>query len=323
MFKNLAPIILFTYNRPSHTERTLTALMRNNLAKESILYIYCDGPKAEAGEEQKQKVEEVRYIVKKQKWCKEVYISESDVNKGLARSIIEGVTEIINQHQKVIVLEDDLVTSKYFLNYMNLALDFYKDKKTVYSISADRPSYSRFKIPKDYHYDVFVSLRPFSYGWGTWLDRWEKIDWSLDYLNPFLDKPEQISAFNRGGEDLTPMLISQSENKIDSWAIRFCFAHFSNHAISILPCISYIDNIGCDSSGVHSGNNEIQFRKDTSIAPEVPRFLDHLYEDRRIINSFYSSYYPKKRPMWKKMINRFARMLGKENVFTIKKKVYV
>jgi hypothetical protein len=67
-------------------------------------------------------------------------------------------------------------------------------------------------------------LRPFSYGWGTWIDRWEKIDWSFDYLNAFLNNPEQISAFNRGGEDFTTMLISQIENKIDSWAIRFCFA---------------------------------------------------------------------------------------------------
>lgn len=323
MFNNLAPIILFTYNRPWHTERTLNALMHNSLAHDSILYIYCDGPKVGADKEQRQKIDEVRNIVQKQKWCKEVYILKSEVNKGLARSIIDGVTEVINRYEKVIVLEDDLVTSKYFLNYLNSGLDFYQDKKTVYSVSADRPSYSLFKIPDDYNYDVFVSLRPFSYGWGTWKDRWEKIDWSLDYLRAFISNSEQIRAFNRGGEDLTQMLIDQSKNKIDSWAIRFCFAHFSNHAISILPCLSYVDNIGCDSTGVHSGNNEIHFRKDVSKAPEAPRFLDLLYEDRRIINSFYSSYYPKKRPLWQKMINRFVRILSKENIFTIKKKVYL
>jgi hypothetical protein len=93
--------------------------------------------------------------------------------------------------------------------------------------------------------------------------------------------------------------------------------------VSILPCLSYVDNIGCDNSGTHSGKNAIRFRKDVSKAVEYPRFIDILYEDRRIINSFYSSYYPKKRPIWQKIVNRIARLSGKENVFMIKKKVYV
>jgi hypothetical protein len=205
--KYLAPIILFTYNRPWHTELTLNALMQNLLASESTLYVYCDGPKKEASEEQKQKIKEVRHIVKSKKWCNEIHIIESDFNKGLSRSIIEGVSEILQTHERAIVLEDDLVTSKYFLKFMNSALDYYKGRKTVYSISSDRPAYSLFRIPKDYNYDVFVSLRPFSYGWGTWKDRWENIDWSLDYLATFLSIPEQIKAFNRGGEDLVKMFI--------------------------------------------------------------------------------------------------------------------
>lgn len=321
--KYLAPIILFTYNRPWHTELTLNALMQNLLASESTLYVYCDGPKKEASEEQKQKIKEVRHIVKSKKWCNEIHIIESDFNKGLSRSIIEGVSEILQTHERAIVLEDDLVTSKYFLKFMNSALDYYKGRKTVYSISSDRPAYSLFRIPKDYNYDVFVSLRPFSYGWGTWKDRWENIDWSLDYLATFLSIPEQIKAFNRGGEDLVKMLLLQNKKLIDSWAIRFCFSHFANHAVSILPCLSYVDNIGCDNSGTHSGKNAIRFRKDVSKAVEYPRFIDILYEDRRIINSFYSSYYPKKRPIWQKIVNRIARLSGKENVFMIKKKVYV
>jgi len=322
MNNNLAPIVLFVYNRPWHTEQTLNALMQNEQALESTLYIYCDGVKENSTEDQRQKIIDVRNVIRTKKWCKEVYIIESEFNKGLADSIIQGVSEVLSKHAKVIVLEDDLVTSKYFLVYMNSGLEYYKYKKTVYSISADRPAYNLFQIPEDYEYDVFVSLRSYSYGWATWIDRWECVDWSLDSIVEYLNKPYLMQAFNRGGEDLNKMLIMQRDNKIDSWAIRFVFAHFMNHAVAILPCISYIDNIGCDGSGIHSGEKGLSYRKDTSLATKYPSFLDVLYEDKRIINSFYSAYYPKKRPVWKKMMNRICRILRGKNIFIIKKKVY-
>jgi len=322
MNNGLAPIILFAYNRPQHTIKTLEALMLNVLASESTLFIYCDGAKENATEEQKANISEVRNVIRTKKWCKVVHCIESDKNKGLANSVITGVSEVVEKYGKVIVLEDDLVTSKYFLKYMNDALDYYQLKKSVFSISADRPPYKYFQIPKDYQYDVFVSLRSFSTGWATWADRWFMIDWSLDYLEQLLKMPNQIEAFNKGGEDLINMLIQQRENRIDSWAIRFTYAHFVNHSIAILPCVSYIDNIGFDGSGIHSGAFEDDFRKDTSMVNQNPRFLNVLYEDKRIINAFYSAYYPKKRPLWQKIINRISRMLGGENVFVIKKKVY-
>ncbi len=321
-YKKLAPVLLFVYNRPWHTEQTLKYLMNNELAGESKIYIFCDGPKPDASVEEKRKIEEVRKVVRSEKWCKEVHITESDKNKGIAESIIEGVSEVIHKHDKVIVLEDDLLTSSFFLKYMNEALDFYESRPSVFSISADRPPYNLFHIPNDYTYDCFVSLRSFSTGWATWKDRWDKVDWSLDYLDDFLDKPEQVRAFNRGGADLTNLLVLQRNHQIDSWAVRFTFAHFVNHAVAILPCISYIDNIGFDGTGIHSGSDENNYRKEVSKAIENPRFPDCLYEDRWIINAFYSSFYPRKRPLWKKAINRLSRLLGGQNLFVIKKKVY-
>ena len=320
--KDLAPIVLFVYNRPWHTEQTLRKLMLNELSSESILYIFSDGAQSDATDEHKINIEKVREIIRLTKWCAEVYIFESTENKGLAQSIIEGVTQVILKHGKVIVLEDDLLTSKYFLKYMNEALEYYQNRQSVFSISADRPPYKSFDIPEDYRYDVFVSLRSFSTGWATWKDRWEQVDWSLDYLDGFLENSKQISALNRGGEDLTKLLILQRDHKIDSWAIRFTFAHFINHAVAILPCISYIDNIGFDGSGIHSGNNSSGYRKEISMAPGNFRFLDVLYEDCRIINSFYSFYFPGKRIIWKKMVNRVIRMFGGRNIFKIKRKVY-
>lgn len=320
--KQLAPVVLFTYNRPIHTEQTLNALMNNDLARESELYIYCDGPKDDGTEEQRKRIIEVRKIVRKRQWCNKVYIIEHEKNKGLANSVIDGVTEVIEKFGKVIVLEDDLVTSPYFLNYMNMALDYYENKPAVFSISADRPPINKLIIPKDYSYDVFVSLRSFSTGWGTWRNRWGKIDWSLDYLDDFLKSPYQISAFNRGGEDLTNMLILQQESKIDSWSILFSFNHFANHAVAILPCNSYVENIGFDGTGIHSRNSNTYKKVKTSLAVRNPQFIDILYEDKRIINSFYSAYYSKKRSLLKKITNRITRLIIGKNLFILKKKVY-
>ena len=115
MSVNLAPIVLFVYNRPKHTRQTLEALAQNELASESVLYIYADGPKENANEEVISLISETREVVKSKKWCKEVQIIESNINKGLAESVILGITEVINKHEKVIVLEDDLIISPYFL----------------------------------------------------------------------------------------------------------------------------------------------------------------------------------------------------------------
>ena len=216
--KNLAPVIIFNYNRPDHSMRTWEALSRNELAAETELYLYCDGPKENASDEMSEKINKLHEQAKqyainapKRGKFKAVHVVCAEQNKGLANSIIGGVTEVINKYGRVIVLEDDLLTSSYFLKYMNGALDFYLNHPSVMSISANRPPLSKMQIPANYPYDVFVSLRSYSTGWATWLDRWNKVDWSLDYLADFLKHPEQIEAFNRGGDDLTDLLCMQRD----------------------------------------------------------------------------------------------------------------
>ena len=167
-----------------------------------------------------------------------------------------------------------------------------------------------------------MSLRSFSTGWATWKDRWSRVDWSLGYLDELMKHPEQVRAFNRAGDDMSDMLLLQRNRIIDSWAIQFCFAHFKEHSVAILPCIPYVDNIGFDGSGIHSGTDETDFRNDVDQAVKDPRFVDVLYEDSRIINSFYNYYCRKRRPLWKKVFNFIARKLGKQPVFKIKKPVY-
>lgn len=319
---DLAPIILFTYNRPWHTEQTLNALMQNKMADESRLFIFCDGPKINATKEQRHEIEEVRKVVRSKQWCKEVHVIESETNKGLANSIIDGVNELIEKYGKVIVLEDDLVTSPYFLRYMNEALFFYENYPAVFSISANRPPINKMEIPADYEYDVFVCLRSYSTGWATWQSRWQLVDWSLTTFEETLKHPYQIQALNRAGEDMAKLLLMQRDGKIDSWAMRFGFAHFMNHAVAILPCNSYVDNIGFDGTGTHSGTILETYHNDLSLAKLNVKFLPVIYEDSRIINAFYSWFYPNKRSFWKKALNFIFRKAGRKSPFVIKKKVY-
>ena len=189
----LAPIILFVYNRPEHLEKTLTWLGKNELADQSTLFVYCDGAKPDANKEQAERVAAAREVAHKLAVTpkfKEVHFVERDENLGLGTSIITGVSEVIKQYGKAIVLEDDLQTSPLFLDYMNRCLDHYEQRKSVFSISSlSRPHPERF-YPKDYPYDVYVSLVHHPTGWATWLDRWEQVDWEASLLDKVREQPE-------------------------------------------------------------------------------------------------------------------------------------
>jgi hypothetical protein len=319
----LAPIILFAYNRPLHTRKVLEALQRNELASSSHLVVYVDGPKPNASDEQTERIEAVREIVKKGKWCGSVEYHFSDKNIGCRNSIIQGITEVFSRFESAIILEDDIVTAPSFLTFMNKCLTFYKDYEAVFSISGRTLPEEKFSLPKDYSYDAFVSLRQLNSGWATWKDRWKKIDWDLSFVDELLAQPAMCKAYSRGGDDLIPMLLDQKEGRSDAWDIQFTYNQFRQHAVSIIPKYSYTDNIGGDGSGTHHPKKGDQLHFDLSKAISNPRLPEVIYEDDRIINAFYNVYCAKKRPIWKKIINRISRMLGGKNLFTIKKKIYV
>jgi hypothetical protein len=250
---NPSPITLFVYNRPIHTKKTVEALKANTLASKTILYIYSDYPKKE---EHKEDVRKVREYIHTIKGFKQINIIERKQNYGLAKSIIEGVTEVINKHGKVIVLEDDLVTSHMFLTFMNNMLETYEKEKKIYSITGYNYPPKLMKIPKEYKYDIYFSPRAGSWGWATWKDRWDNADWEVKDYDEFKSNKQLQKEFNKGGDDMTDMLIRQMEGQLDSWAIRWCYTLFKKNAYCIYPTKSYIDNIGMDGSGVHCGRTE-------------------------------------------------------------------
>lgn len=321
----LSPIIVFCYNRPWHVEKTLLALSKNELADQSELFVFCDGPKKDATKEQLERIEETRCVVKKKRWCKDVHIIESDINKGLRSSIISGVDQVIRQYGKVIVLEDDLETSPYFLKYMNAALSKYQNYGGVFSISAQ--SYvNPNDFPKDYPYDVYAYPTHLPTGWATWIDRWNVVNWDIDkqLAEQFEKEPYMRDAFMRGGEDLYYQSLRERLNGLDVWSVCFSLAHFKHHAVSILPVVSYIHNTGFDGSGVNSGHQETSMLNHNYYvdAKDNPRLLDVVYEDRRIVNLVYSSSVMHRRPFIKRIINRIGCIVTKKSNFILKGEVY-
>ena len=173
-----APLILFTYNRPLHTQKVLESLNDCPLAKETDLYIFCDYPK---GELTNKNIELRKYLLKFKTISKfkSTTLYLSDKHKGLANSVIDGVTSIINQYGKVIVNEDDLICNIHYLNFMNDCLDYYQNSPDIWSISGWSPNLNNTKND-----DVFATYRGSSWGWATWKDRWDTVNWSKQhYIN--------------------------------------------------------------------------------------------------------------------------------------------
>lgn len=243
---NTAPIVIFAFNRLNQTREVIEHLAKNKLAGESDLYIFSDGPKDNP--ESVKKVNELRAYLKTVKGFRSHTVIEREKNMGLAKSVIAGVTEVINKHGKIIVLEDDLLTSPNFLEYSNQALDFYQHDKRVFSISGYQYPVST-TPSKDY--DVHFLHRASSYGWSSWADRWQHFvetpDRELIFKNRHFRK-----FFCRGGEDLYPMLIKQQFGKIDSWAIRWTLTHYLHQGICVFPYKTKIHTlVPEDNSGTH------------------------------------------------------------------------
>lgn len=254
---NIAPIVLFVYNRPYHTKKTVEALLRNEYASESELIIFADGPKDNATEKDKKNICATREYCHSICGFKNVIIHEAAHNKGLDPSEIDGISQIVNEYGRVIVLEDDLITNKYFLRFMNEALEFYEDNKRIFQIAGfvDNIRFPKYFMRK---HSIWVSYRVESCGWATWKDRWEKNQWNeakYDIIkNPNRSK---IRKFNRGGEDLYDQLLSKYRGETDAWDIRWQHCLYENDALCIRPIYSFLYNIGFDGTGIHSGNVDL------------------------------------------------------------------
>lgn len=233
-----APIVLLAYKRPDELRRTLAALKANYLAPHSDLYVFVDGPKNPFD---LPRVDAVRRIVDSITEFKTIHRHFAPRNQGLANSVIAGVSQVIAQHGRAIVVEDDLVTSPNFLDFMNQSLNHYKTEPSVFSISG----YTfPFKKPAEYRPDGYFYPRTGSWGWASWADRWMPIDWDLADYDEFVADKTRCDLFDYYGSDRLQMLRKWKADEIDSWAIRWCYAQAKTKGLTLYPTTSKVENIG-------------------------------------------------------------------------------
>jgi hypothetical protein len=254
-----APILLFTYIRLDTLVKTVNALKQNMLAKDSDLYIFSDGEKKEGD---KKKVNQIRIYLKSIDGFKSITISESSTNKGLANSIISGVSEIMTFSDRVIVLEDDLITTPNFLTFMNSSLDEYQNKSKVFSISGFSFDFGMESKSQE---ETYFLYRGWPWGWAIWKDRWTDIDWDVSDYDTFEKDKKLKKKFSQLGSDVNNMLKRQMEGSLDSWAIRWSYHQFKVNGITLFPLYSKVYNDGWDDHATHTkGSNKRYFpRLDT------------------------------------------------------------
>lgn len=262
-----APIALFVYNRPQHTLKTIEALKANKLANETKLFIYSDAAKTP---EQEENVTAVREIVAAVTGFKSVSVMKAKTNFGLAQAIIFGVTDLLRQYERVIVFEDDLVSSPQTLQYFNDALEFYKTEEKLMHISA----YMYPLNPEQDLPDSFIYRAVHSWGWATWQRAWQHFNPNIDQLIEGFDKPKIKQFSIEGKMNFWKQMQEFKKGKNNSWAIRWYASVFLKGGLSLNPSKSLILNIGHDGSGIHSNieemyNGELNMNKITYFPPTI------------------------------------------------------
>ncbi len=294
----ISPICFFAYNRLHETKLSLESLKSNFLSPKTDLFIFSDGPK---DNHDNKKVVNVRNYLRTINGFKSVTIFENKKNRGLAKSVIAGVTKILKLNPSVIVVEDDLITSKNFLDFMNQALKFYESQKKILSISGYTLNLKSLPINED----VYFGYRASSWGWATWSEHWNKIDWDVIDFHQFCNDKNAIKKFKRGGSDMPRMLKKQMTGKIDSWAIRFCYHQFKNDLITVFPTVSKLKSIGYSKSATHTFGTKRFFTKIDIELKRHFRFKNFNKIDNEIIKEFRSFFSIKNRI--KDRLNRFLK----------------
>ena len=293
-----APILLFAYNRPDHLRHTLEALRQNPLAAESDLFIYSDAPKTEADREA---VARVRQLVHAVTGFKRVTVVEREDNWGLARNIIDGVTAMTDRYGRVIVLEDDLLVAPHFLEFMNDALELYKDEPRVGHIQAcdftQDPS-----LP-----DTFLILWTGSWGWATWQRAWRHFNPNGQQLLDELLRRRLTRRFDFDGRYGYTRMLRQIAGQNNSWAIRWNASLFLDGILSLNVGRSLVQNMGFDGSGTNCGGGNLYASRLCMDRIEVRRISP--VEENVEARQAYVRYYARTNSFWAKAIRRIKRTL--------------
>ena len=251
--KSYAPVVLFVYSRLEHTKRTIAALKLNKEALDTELYIFCDAPNPKATEEQIAEILATHAYLKTLKdGFLKIHMEISEVHRGAGKAIIRGISVVLAKAGRCIILENDMEVEPLFLEYMNKGLNAYENDKQIYGIAST--SYN-FRIPRWYKKDLYLLPRTESWGWATWVDRWQDADWEVNDFDTLKHSQRLQNAFNKGGNDLFDMLKNQMEGKTDTWDLQWAWHVFKKHGYFVYSRWCFQKNEGFDGSGAHCGNN--------------------------------------------------------------------
>lgn len=240
---SVAPIVLFVYSRLDHVKRTVDSLLANTGVDKHDLIVFSDAAKSEIYES---KVCEVREYLKSISGFHSVSIHLRSKNFGLSQSIIQGLSEVFSKHDRAIILEDDIVTSRHFLNYMNDSLGKYADDERVVSVHG-----YMYPVRKELP-EAFFLRGADCWGWATWRRGWSIFNPDGKYLLDELLRKKLTREFDcNGAYKYTQMLEDQISGKNDSWAIRWHASAFLANKLTLYPGRSLVHNIGNDGSGTH------------------------------------------------------------------------
>lgn len=294
-----APVVIFAYNRPDHLKSLLISLSKNRGSSNSSVVVFLDGPKNDFDLFQQSKILDVLNGTFP---FKSIEVRKSERNKGLANSVRLGVTQMLSENSRVIVLEDDLVLSPFFLEYMNNALDFYESQTNVASIHG-------FQYPLKQTLSEPVFFRGADcWGWATWRDRWDKVSFDSLDLSKKIEELDLIDSFNlRGSMDFYGLLLNQSRGKVDSWAICWHASMFLQNRLTLFPPKSLVQNHGNDGTGIHSGvNNLFETKFAAEISWEYPVLVSESVVFKELLADFY-----------KKSLNQSRFSVIKNKLFSI------
>ena len=313
--KTLAPIALFVYNRPEHTRKVVEALLKCPEAKDSDLIVFSDAPR---GLKDIGNVRQVRDFLNKISGFKSVKIIERKANFGLALNIISGVSQVLDTYDNIIVLEDDIIVEKCFLEFMNKALDTYKNNKQLFSVNACIPfNY----IPQGNNLlfsDIFSC-----WGWATWRDCWHLYEKNPERAFNDLRNFNLRKKINLDNHvNIAWQIDANYRGEKNTWACFMNFTCAKYNMLNVYPPSSIITNIGQDGSGEHGIIGEE--RNGTNISLTKLNFPTGYIEDNcknlfigmfsdldvEIINKYNQTVYaPNKKSKKKNKIQKFIDVI--------------
>lgn len=294
--QNFAPVALFVYNRPEHTRRTIKFLQQNLLADESRIFIFSDAAKDRS---QQEAVDEVRNIIRWVEGFKSVELIERKTNLGLADSIIDGVSMLVSEYGKVIVFEDDLISSAFTLQYFNDALLRYQSEEKVMHIGAYMYPMKDESLPETFFYRAATS-----WGWATWERAWKDFEPDVNKIIARFDSKKKHEFSIEGNMNFWKQVLEFKRGKNNSWAIRWYASIFLKGGLTLNPSKSLINNIGHDGSGIHSGLNDIYH---VIINPlPVTNFPEKIEENKEAYEAIKNFLKSRKGSLWQRLL-RYAK----------------